>query len=546
MKEKLMFASTMTLGILASFVFFVFYLIAYWAQTIDIWVLIALTVGTNVLLWLVSPSLTDWMQGAFYKVRRLAFEDFSREHPELASFIHEVCQKNRIPIPKLRVIEDANPTAFCYGSYPSNARLAASEGIFKYLNLEEQKGVYAHELGHIANRDFIVMTVAVTLLQVLYEIYYALLRRRRRSRSKKGDITPLIGAISYVLYLVGTYLVLYLSRTREYLADQFSAHATGNPDALSMGLVKIAYGIASEVDTESTQRLLASTRAMGISDYKAASSTGSVFKKAVDTEAGEISRDLTKVFLFDLYNPWAVLAEINSTHPLTGKRILALTREARAMGQHSIFDFEKVSQEGGGIDRNRLYAGFYEGLIAYLLPYLAGFAGVVMVLANRNDYPMFFLILGAAFLARGIYMFRKPGVPEKTTVFELMQDPYANPLKGRYVELEGSVIGKAEAGSYFGEDVKMQDRSGGLIYLNYESAVPLIGNVIFGLATAEKMIGQNVQAAGWFRRSSAQIVDLETVDVNGERIRSYTRFYALIQGVFLIVVGLALGLLRPF
>ena len=542
MKNKLLIASTVTLGILLSFVFFVFYLIAFWARVVNIQFLVAITIVTNFILWLVSPCITDWVQKAFYKVRRVSFEEFKGLHSELAFFIEGACEKNRIKIPRLKIIEDSNPTAYCYGSYPNNARVVLSEGIFKYLNTEEQKAVVAHELGHIVNKDFIIMTIAVTLLQVLYEVYYHFLRQRRprSSGSKKGDITPFIGAASYILYIVGSYLVLYLSRAREYLADRFSAVQTGNPDALSMALVKIAYGIASEVDTQSTQRLLASTRAMGIYDFKAAPVGTAYNPKGAP-------RDLTKVFLFDVFNPWAAVSEINSTHPLTGKRIRALSQYAKETARGSIFDFEKVAQEGKKLDIGRLYTDFFRGIIIYLLPFLTSLAGIMILMARPGSYPVFIILLGAGLLFQGLYKFTKSGdTPEQTTIFELMQDVYANPLKGRFVEIEGNVIGKADAGSYFGEDVKMQDKSGCLIYLNYESIIPILGNIFFGLGEAKKMLGERCKAIGWFRRSSYQVVDLDTIEVFGKTIKSYTKFWGIVTGLFLIVLGITLFLIRGY
>ncbi len=541
MRSRLIFASVLTLGILASFVFFVFYLIAFRANVIDFTILVVLTVITNFVLWLVSPTITDWVQGFFYKVRWVTFAEFSREHTAVANFLKQVCEKHNINIPRLRIIEDANPTAYCYGSYPNNARIVVSEGIFKYLDVEEQKAVIGHELGHIINKDFIIMTIAVTLLQVLYEIYYYFLKVRKGRRSSKKDITPMIGLISFILYLIGSYLVLYLSRTREYMADRFSAAATNNPDSLSMALIKIAYGIAVEVDTDSTQRLLSSTRAMGIYDFKAAQSIGTAFKIAVEMSKKQSSSELTRVFLFDIVSPWALVSEINSTHPLTGKRIRALSEYARETGKASMFDFEKVKQEELTLDKSRLYGGFAFGIFVYALPIIAIIAGFGIIIMNPQAYPEAIMILGLGLLLQGLYRFRKLGAyPEQTTVFELMKDPYANPLRGRFVELEGRVIGKADAGSYLGEDVKMQDKSDCLIYLNYESIVPILGNILFGLGKAKKMIGQNARATGWFRRSSYQVVDLDTVVVGGEVIKSYTRFWGIISGAVLLLIGFAI------
>ena len=329
------------------------------------------------------------------------------------------------------------------------------------------------------------------------------------------------------------------------LADRFSARHTGNPDQLAMALVKIAYGIAVEADTESTQRLLASTRSMGIYDFKAAHSVGTSFKLAMDKNAAQASRELTKVFMFDIYSPWALVAEINSTHPLTGKRIKVLSEYTKELGKASMFDFEKVAKEGAGLDKGRLYGSFFEGMVIYSLPALAVLAGVMTCLIIPYNYPTAIMFLGAALLAQGLYMFRRlGGTPEKITVFELMQDPYANPLKGRFVEIEGRVIGKADAGSFFGEDVKMEDKSGCLIYLNYESIIPLIGNMIFGLKAAARMIGKYCKAVGWFRRSSYQIVDLDTVETPEGPIKSYTRFWCIAMGVFLVFVGAVLQILN--
>ena len=85
--------------------------------------------------------------------------------------------------------------AFTYGILRSNARIVVTEGIFEFLNEEEAKAVVAHELGHIVNRDFIVMTAAATLVQILYQVYAALTRAKRSSRSLQSCGSPYISAL---------------------------------------------------------------------------------------------------------------------------------------------------------------------------------------------------------------------------------------------------------------------------------------------------------------------------------------------------------------
>jgi Zn-dependent protease with chaperone function len=130
---------------------------------------------------------------------------------------------------------------------PNSARLVVSQGLFTYLDDDEIATVYAHELGHIVHWDFAVMTLASTLVQITYLIY-SFARRlvvKAATRSSK-NAAGTAALVAYVFYIIGTYLLLYLSRTREYFADHFAAETTGNPNALSRALVKIAYGILEE------------------------------------------------------------------------------------------------------------------------------------------------------------------------------------------------------------------------------------------------------------------------------------------------------------
>ena len=120
------------------------------------------------------------------------------------------------------------------------------------------------------------MTAAGTLVQIMYQIYAASMRSSRsggssNSKSKGGQALVGIGAL--VAYYVGIYLLYYLSRTREYLADAFSAERVEGRH-LASALVKIAYGIVKAEDTDATQSLLQSTRHMGVVDVKNARYSG--------------------------------------------------------------------------------------------------------------------------------------------------------------------------------------------------------------------------------------------------------------------------------
>ncbi len=121
-----------------------------------------------------------------------------------------------------------------------------------------------------------------------------------------------------MLYQIGIFVLLYLSRTREYLADSFSAERV-EPRHLANALVKIAYGIDVAADTEATRGLLASTRHLGVVDVNSARYLGLVAESS-KAHPGAIA----EAMLFDCYNPWAKWVELTSTHPLTGRRILRM------------------------------------------------------------------------------------------------------------------------------------------------------------------------------------------------------------------------------
>jgi len=518
--NKLWFASLFTLSVMFSFVFFVIILILLYLEEVSLGLAIGLTIVVNILFWLIGPVVTDFINKHFYKAVFLTPEALAASHPEVAEIIATVSKEYGFKQPKVGLIPDQNPTAFTYGSGRYNARIVVTEGIFKYLNEDEVKAVVAHEMGHVVNRDFIVMMVGSTLVQILYEIYATLIR----ARGKRSGGIKAVALVSYALYLVAIYLLYYLSRTREYLADEFASKKT-NPGSLATALIKIAYGVVASEDTEASKRLLHSTRHLGLIDVKNARSLGVVSRLSqADPQV------ISEVLVFDKVNPWAKLTELTSTHPLTGKRLNRLGEMVRARGEVFLYDVDAAILRMKP-DRGRLWTNFWRDLIIGGLPMGLAFAALILA-------PISWVLVGYGIGMLLILFYRYPqGKPVVTTLLNELRDPYASPVKGKAVLIGGTVIGRGMPGYVLGEDMMFQDPTG-LIFLNYQSALGFLGNWFFALKKIKTLFGKPAKVTGWFYRSLATSMTLKELTTETGVVKSHPMLWQAIIASLLIFIGI--------
>ena len=543
MKLKLQFASLLTIGLLSEFVLAIILAASYFAGYISWYFMIGIIVVFNFVMWLVGPYISDLIYRWFYKIEFYNYEQI-KDKP-YAKFIKKICDEHHIKVPKIGIIKDMNPTAFTYGSAACNARVVVTEGLFNFLDEKEIEAVVAHELGHIVNRDFIIMTIAATLLEILYQLYVIFARARARGASfsrygvlgksgskKEGSgYLVVIGYISLLFYWIGTYTILFLSRLREYYADEFSAKKTKDPNLLSSALVKIAYGIATVPDTTRTAHLLNATRAQGIFDFKAAKEVGLVYQNSKNRK-GLIERAL----LFDIVSPWAWILQLKSTHPLIGKRIKRLC----SMTNSPAFDFESILNKG--FDRQRLWKNFFgDVLIVYSIPLTVAvfiITGILQFYYKVNYYAPTIAVFFALLIILSIIKirYRLPlGNFAETDVIDCMADIYASPIRGKPVRLSGKAIGRGQAGFIFGEDMIFQDKTG-IIYLNYEAGIPIFGNLFFAWKKLEKLLMKPATINGWFLRGASHHIELYNFKTSIQTIKSYVRFWTVAGLVLNIII----------
>lgn len=175
---------------------------------------------------------------AMYKAKEVNYENA----PELYGDVQELAQNAGLPMPKVYITPQEQPNAFATGRSPSHSAVAVTQGIMRILSRDELKGVLAHELAHIKNRDILISSIAATIgAAITYLAYFAMFFGGGRDRG--GNPIAMIAMI-ILAPLAATVIRMTISRTREYGADKGGAEICGNPLSLANALRKL--GAASQ------------------------------------------------------------------------------------------------------------------------------------------------------------------------------------------------------------------------------------------------------------------------------------------------------------
>lgn len=171
-----------------------------------------------------------------YRGKQVGYEDA----PELYGDIQELAQNASLPMPKVYIVPDQSPNAFATGRSPNHSAVAVTQGITKLLNREELKGVLAHELAHIKNRDILISSIAATIATAItYVIYIAYFASFFGGGSRRGS-NPIVLLATFMLAPLAAGLIrMAISRTREFGADKGGAEICGNPTYLANALRKL-------------------------------------------------------------------------------------------------------------------------------------------------------------------------------------------------------------------------------------------------------------------------------------------------------------------
>lgn len=170
------------------------------------------------------------------------------------TMVKELAENAQLPMPKVYVINESQPNAFATGRNPENAAVAATVGIMKILNERELRGVMAHELAHVKNRDTLISTISATVAGAIASIaQFGMMFGGGHNTNGERNVNPLLGILMMFLApLAASLIQMAISRAREFEADRMGADISRDPKALASALEKIHH-YAHQIPNETAE-----------------------------------------------------------------------------------------------------------------------------------------------------------------------------------------------------------------------------------------------------------------------------------------------------
>lgn len=174
--------------------------------------------------------------------------------PGLYGIVRQLAANAQLPMPRVYIIDDAQPNAFATGRNPENAAVAATSGLLERLSTNEVAGVMAHELAHVRNRDTLIMTVTATIAGAIsmlanFAMFAGMFGGGNRDNPLGGLGTILVAILAPLAAML---VQMAISRTREYSADRIGAEICGHPLWLASALEKLD-GAAQSIDNHAAE-----------------------------------------------------------------------------------------------------------------------------------------------------------------------------------------------------------------------------------------------------------------------------------------------------
>ncbi|MDX2099124.1 MAG: M48 family metalloprotease, partial [Leptolyngbyaceae cyanobacterium bins.59] len=526
----------------------------------------------------IAPWLLDWIFRIFYGQQPLPTSTLATYSPETIRLLNQQTRQRKLPLPTLALLPTATPVALTYGWLPRNARIVVSQGALDRLSEDELATLYMQQLGHIIHCDFVGMTLMGLVQQLPYLVYWQAAEwgdriqewqsRSRRPRRwviflQQGLLGIVVGlsVIGYGLFRLWRWPALWFSRTRLFYADRFAVEVTGNPNGLTRALLKLAIGMAEEIQKQGqTSELLESWECLMPLGYRESVTMGSLRPEVPLASRLEWGR----------VNPYRHWLAINVPHPPSGDRLHRLAQYARSWQLDTELTWESKVASGGRSPQSPLarmrnnkrlwlqgapFFGIGLGIIAGLgLWGLGAFAYVVdlwQITWFMGDRWLLVACLPFGFAIGTLVRINPlfPDLPRLASspvstpdLVPLLTNPTALPIDSPPVQWQGKLLGRKGVRNWLGQDLLLQTDQG-LIKLHVTS--PLLGPI--GLlfhrsgVRPEMLVQRSVLVTGWWRSGVAPWIDVEEIQSQmGKTTYSNHPIGSILLACFAILWGLYL------
>lgn len=200
-----------------------------------------LAAGMNVYAYWFSDKAVLKMYGA----QEISPENNFGDNLQFSNYykmVKELAENAQLPMPKVFVMDEAQPNAFATGRNPEHAAVAATVGIIQALSERELRGVMAHELAHVKHRDTLISTISATIAGAISSIgTFGMLFGGGRNDSGERNVSPVVAMLMMFLAPMAASLIqMAISRSREFEADRVGAEISRDPKSLASALQKIS------------------------------------------------------------------------------------------------------------------------------------------------------------------------------------------------------------------------------------------------------------------------------------------------------------------
>lgn len=246
---------------------------------------------------------------------------------------------------------------------------------------------------------------------------------------------------------------------------------------------------------------------------------------------------------WEMWNPWAFIYQLNSTHPLISRRLLEISKSSKEYNQepYIIFDLQK---EESYVD------DFLVEILINVLPFLSLIIALIISIILSMCFKLNSFILWGLSIIIVLFCFDvrlkrryKNKDYKETNIKELLGEVKVSEITSIPCTIEGKIIGRGNPGCIFNEDFIIKDETG-IIFLDYKQPLKL-QDKIFALFKAPEYFNKSAKITGWYRRSPVPYIEINTIEVDGKvkRLCSYPLMVGfeivfLLIGIALIIIGI--------